>query len=233
MNNHLPGVTPIMVGQGGARPELQVAQQAITLPSANEIHNVAAAVPVAAPVAQATVVAPALPVVSNEPITSAPVTATSSMNVSVRLVTKAVIEMPWGFIKDTFNYAFLTPLGELCISTLPPLVTVTGDVEHWTLMDGAEMLLLGNYSDVTHWRDSLTMRPDTEEELEDLTESVTAEEVAEAQPIIEEVAPIVEEAVKVQNSISKAIYDAMSKTQQRKHRKAMRSQGLNWDGTAL
>lgn len=212
---NLPGVTPIMIGQGGARPDLNPAmqpQQAMVLPTAGELAG-GHVEPLPLPVAPAAV-APA-PVA----LPTAPVGVQSSVNASVVLKTQAVIELPWGFIKDGFDYAFLSPLGEICISDLPPQLV---DGQAWQLMQGAECLVLGTYPDTTHWRESLTMRPVVEEAAPEAY--VGTEPVVEAEPVH---VPVVE------TSISQAWFDALSNNAKKKHKRVMREKGLDYLGSPL
>lgn len=216
---HLPGVKPIMVGRNGRVDE---PAQAIVLPA-----SVPAAQPaVATAPVQVAPVAQDLPVLQQEPVLAVGgVGITSSINAQVTLHTKAVVELPWGFIKESLIYAFLSPLGEICISDLPPQIVTTNGAEHWQVMVGADLLILGTYSDVTHWRDSLTLRPDTHTDEE---EEVTPEVLPEPEP-----EPVVVPEPEPETAITKEWFATLSNRQKKKHKHLMASKGLDYLGTPL
>ncbi len=235
MQTQLPGiVSPIMVGRNGTITEAVQPQQAMVLPTTTEVArvqegSVAPTFPnTGAELEWATEQAPVAQV--QAPVVAVPTLGTSQMNVNIRLVTKAVIEMPWGFIKDELNYAFLTPVGELCVSDLPPLVVTDGTTEVWKLAENAVVLVLGTYTDVTHWRDSLTMRPDSEEELEVEEFMADLEKETRPEPVAITEAPV---AVATSSSVNAGVYANMSRSQQRKHKKIMRAKGLDFLGNKL
>lgn len=217
--NHLPGVTPIMVGRQGALTEPTVAT---VLPTAAEFAA-GQALPIETPVAVAPAIAP-VELAPVAPVAIAP-TATSSLNAVVRLHTTAVIELPWNFIVEHLQYAFLTSLGEICVADYPPSLVTTNGVASWELPATAECLVLGMYSDTTHWQDSVTMRPDDEEEL-----AAEVVEELEPEPVpVKIVAPIIE----TKSGITQKEWEGMSRRQQKRHRLNMSRLGKNHLGEDL
>lgn len=192
-------INPIQVGRNAPVGTPTVA----TNPLQEQLAQVQAQAPVvsahaapAAPVApvQAPVVAP------TADVEAAPVAQTTSvqqaggcqMYFRITPVTKILLEMPWGFINAEYDCAFISNMGELVVSDLPPMYDSTNDV--FVLDMTAKSIVLGRVDGqyMQYWRESVSFRPDSgysEEDVKELKETVTEqvqETPEETKPVLED-----------------------------------------------
>ncbi|CAM0007438.1 hypothetical protein VPHK436_0026 [Vibrio phage K436] len=141
-----------------------------------------------------------------------------SMYFDIKQVTKLELEMPWGFINEKFEVAFISSYGELVVSELPPLIDRTNDI--FVLEDGVASLVIGRVQPEhqLHWRESISFRPDSEYANDEVHEVVAAAPVVEPTP-----APVVP---KLEDTVD---YSAMSRNQRKKQKKAMLARGVKFD----
>ena len=178
----------------------------------NPLEKPALVLPVATNVPMTPVAEVAQPQVqATATVPQAPAGVSCSLNASIKLVTTAKIEMPWGFVSDVYQYAFITPMGELCLSDLPPSLLRNPEnaaLDQWRALPTAKLIVVGSISDTEHWRESLTMRPDDED---------VEEEVEEEEEVLLEEQPIFNDAQLSQ----------LSRKQFARHMAKMRSEGRN------
>lgn len=194
-------INPIQVGRNApvgaptvaANPlqeQLAQAQAAPTVSAHTPAAPVAAqAVPQAAPVLAPTAeVAPVAPVAQNTSVQQA---GGCQMYFRITPVTKILLEMPWGFINAEYDCAFISNMGELVVSDLPPMYDSTNDV--FVLDMTAKSIVLGRVDGqyLQYWRESVSFRPDSgysEEDVKELTEKEPekVQEVPETEPVLED-----------------------------------------------
>lgn len=156
-------------------------------------------------------VQPAAPVVAQ--------TAQTGVNMffSLKKVTRIVLELPWPFISERLECAFVSNTGELVVCDIPPMYDKTNNT--FVLRDGTEALVLGRVmgDEAQYWRESVTFRPESGYSESDVKD---AAEVA-AEPVHVEVhAPELVDAVD---------YSHMSRNQKKKLRSKLMSQGTAYE----
>lgn len=172
--------TPILVGRNA--PEQEVATPAVAQApvAANPLQEQLLAAQVApAPTAEVAPVATVAPVTQQAVVQQ---TGGCMMYFNIKPVTKLELEMPWGFISEAFDTAFISSVGELVVSELPPMYDKTHDV--FVLSPDNKSLVLGRVSEeyVQYWRDSVSFRPDsgyTEEDVQEFKVEDTQTEVVQ------------------------------------------------------
>ena len=188
----------------------------------------------AIPVAMPTVAPVAEPEVYAAPVEAPPMAGTpgtASLYASVKLVTRAVIDLPWGFISERYDYAFISNAGEIILTCNPPVLMLgaTPDLDSWKLSantKSGDYIVLGRMSDSSYWRESLTLRPCEEDD--------DTEEVDEVEPFQKEPVQLQEPVEPVSVAIiTPEQWRNMTKTQKKKHRQKMAVQGLDVYGVKL
>lgn len=212
----MQGVNPIPVGRNASTQEQN--------PLMAQMQQLQAGAPVAA----ATVAAPVAPAPVMQPVqeqVQTPVMNTQAsiqqnggcaMYFNVKAVTKIILEMPWGFISNELDCAFISNVGELVVCDLPPMYDETNDV--FVLDPVAKSLVLGKVAaeHVAHWRQSVSFRPDSGLTDEDVKKVETVEVTEQPTP-----------AAKPQVLVDTTDYSHLSRNQRKRIKRAKLASGIN------